>query len=272
MKPAVSLNSFSGRQLRRSDLNSFNLVESLYPARLIQSQHAHQSPYFSLVLQGGYTENCGRKSLLREPSTLIFHPAEEEHAVEYHSRVRIFRFEMKPCFVSRLSDYSKPVSLSAEFQGGLSVSLATRLYREFQRMDSISPIIIEGIALEIIGEALRREVRDSESSAPVWLGRAREILREQFTEELSLASIAEEVGVHPVYLARQFRKHYNCTVGEYVRRLRIESACHQITESDRSLADIAAEAGFYDQSHFSHAFKRRTGMTPAEFRATFRAG
>jgi AraC family transcriptional regulator len=272
MKPEVSLKSFSGRPLRRSELNNLNLVESIYPAGLIQPRHTHDLPYFSLVLQGGYTENYGLKSLVREPSTLIFHPREEEHAVEYHSRVRIFRFEMSPRFIDRLSESSKLPGSRAEFRGDSSTSLATRLYKEFQRMDTISPIVIEGLALEIIGEALRREIRDFESRTPVWLNRAKEILHEQFSEDLTLAVIAEKVGVHPVYLARQFRKHYHCTVGEYARRLRVEAACRKVAESDQSLAEIATEAGFYDQSHFSHTFKRMTGLTPAEFRVTFRAG
>lgn len=272
MNSGASLNLFSGRQLRRSELNSFNLVESLYPARLVQPRHAHESPYFSLVLQGGYTENFRRRSLMREPSTLIFHPAEQEHSVRYHSPVRIFRFEMKPLFVSRLDQYSKPLLSPAEFQSGLSVSLAARLYREFQRMDAISPIIIEGIVLEIMGEALRREMSESESRAPRWLNRAKEILHEQFSEDLTLSSIADEVGVHPVYLARQFRKHYHSTVGQYLRKLRVEAACRNITQSDKSLVEIAMEAGFYDQSHLSHTFKQQTGLTPAEFRASFRAG
>lgn len=272
MKPEVSLKSFSGKPLRRSELNNFNLVESSYPARLVQPKHAHDLPYFSLVLQGGYTENYGLKSLMREPSTLIFHPREEEHAVDYHSRVRIFRFEMQPQFMDRLIECSKMLRSRAEFRGDSSISLATRIYREFQRMDAVSPIVIEGLALEIIGEALRREMHNLESRTPAWLNRAKEILHEQFSEDLTLAAIAEEVGVHPVYLARQFRKHYHCTVGEYARRLRVEAACREVTESDKSLAEIATEAGFYDQSHFSHTFKRLTGLTPTEFRITFRAG
>jgi AraC family transcriptional regulator len=88
----------------------------------------------------------------------------------------------------------------------------------------------------------------------------------------TLSQLAAEVGVHPIYLARSFRKHYRCTVGEYVRRLRIETACREISVSRKSLSEIATASGFYDQSHFSNAFKRYTGMTPAEFRARVRAG
>ena len=76
--------------------------------------------------------------------------------------------------------------------------------------------------------------------------------------------------VHPVYLAGKFRRHYGASVGEYVRRLRLKTACRELSHSDAPLSDIAAGVGFYDQSHFTNACKRLTGMTPAQYRAAFR--
>jgi AraC family transcriptional regulator len=74
------------------------------------------------------------------------------------------------------------------------------------------------------------------------------------------------VGVHPVTLARGFRRAYGCTLGEYVRRQRIENACRQLLDSAASLAEIALANGFADQSHFSNTFHRYTVMTPARYR------
>jgi AraC family transcriptional regulator len=83
--------------------------------------------------------------------------------------------------------------------------------------------------------------------------------------------MAEAVGAHPVYLSREFHRHFRCTVGEYVRQLRIELACHKLSGSDEPLALIALAAGFFDQSHFSRTFKLLTGMSPAQYRKTFRS-
>jgi AraC family transcriptional regulator len=79
------------------------------------------------------------------------------------------------------------------------------------------------------------------------------------------------VGVHPVTLARAFRRAFGCTVGEYVRRLRIERAARQLADSDLSLAEIALGAGFSDQSHFSNLFRRHTGLSPFQFRRAIRS-
>lgn len=102
---------------------------------------------------------------------------------------------------------------------------------------------------------------------PSWLTQARELLHGRFNDSLNLVEIANTVGVHPTHLARTFKKHYRTTMGEYVRRLRLDWATRQLSETEDSIAEIASSAGFYDQSHFSHLFKLHTGFTPAEFRA-----
>jgi AraC family transcriptional regulator len=95
-------------------------------------------------------------------------------------------------------------------------------------------------------------------------------IHERFTENLTLEQIASEVGVHPVHLASVFRQKYHCTVGEYIRELRIEYACREITKGEKPLVTIALEAGFANQGHFSGNFKRLTGFTPTSYRNSFR--
>ena len=145
-----------------------------------------------------------------------------------------------------------------------------KLYREYRRMDQLSPLIIEGLALEIIAEVTRREFR-LERRPPRWLLQARDLLQAEFSRNLTLNSLAKSVGIHPVHLATTFRQHYRQTVGEYVRQLRIEYACGELSASDAPLVDIALAAGFFDQGHFSKTFKRFTGISPARFRETMRS-
>jgi AraC family transcriptional regulator len=80
------------------------------------------------------------------------------------------------------------------------------------------------------------------------------------------------VGVHPVTLARGFRRAYGCSVGAYLRRLRVARAAQRLAETDDALAEIALEAGFADQSHFSNLFRRETGVSPSAFRRSVRPG
>ena len=126
----------------------------------------------------------------------------------------------------------------------------------------------------MLAEASRRAARlrasaASGGQAPLWLRQARALVELHFTQPLPLASVAERVGVHPVHLARTFRRCYQTTFAGYVRQLRIEFARRELSGS-ASLAAIAVAAGFCDQSHFSRLFKQHTGMTPAEYRLSVR--
>jgi AraC family transcriptional regulator len=146
----------------------------------------------------------------------------------------------------------------------------TRLYGEFRSLQSGSSLVIEALATEIAVEASRRKTVSQERRPPLWLQKVTDLLNDRFAESPSLTQMAASVGVHPVHLARTFRQFHHCTVGEYVRRLRIEFACRRITESSSTLVEIALAAGFSDQSQFCHAFKRAIGMTPAQFRSEIR--
>jgi AraC family transcriptional regulator len=101
---------------------------------------------------------------------------------------------------------------------------------------------------------------------PLWLQLAMALIDERFREPLSLATVAKAVGVHPVHLARTFRRVHQTTFAAHVRQLRIDFARRQLVGS-ADLSDIAYASGFCDQSHFSRCFKRHTGLTPAEYRA-----
>ena len=138
-------------------------------------------------------------------------------------------------------------------------------------MDTASPLAIEGLMLEMLAWGTRVSDLTRTTSGPPWLARAREVLHDDPAASIGLGALAREVGVHPVTLARAFRRAYGCSVGEYLRRLRIVEAAHRLEDSDLSLAEIAVAAGFADQSHFSNVFKQQTGFSPSAFRRLVRS-
>ena len=246
----------------------FTLSESIYPAGLRMPSHEHEPAYFSFLLRGGYTEICKKGTRTCKPSSIVFHPPGERHAVDFHdAEVRIFRMEVKSRWLERGRKCGGVPDCSTNLRGGLVSSLCSRLYGEFRSRDACSPLAIEGLMLEIIAEVSRRHLEKSSQTAPLWLRRARNILRETISDSPSLENLAKAVGVHPVSLAREFRRCYHCTVGEYLRRLRIEAACRELARPELPLSVVAANAGFYDQSHFANTFRRYTGITPSQYRS-----
>ena len=105
-----------------------------------------------------------------------------------------------------------------------------------------------------------------------WLIQAKDMIRARYAEPLSLSDVATAVGIHPVRLARAFRSVYRCSVGEFIRQIRIESACEAMLSGETSLSEAGLSVGFADQAHFARTFKRIVGMTPGQFRASRKSG
>jgi AraC family transcriptional regulator len=266
--------SLYGETLRSRKVSGFELSERVYPARFRTPRHSHKQALFCYVVQGNYTETYGRKTRECSSSALLFHPANETHAEHFHdSGGRSFIIEIAPEWLERVREYVSVADDPAEFHGGTHELLARRLYKEFTLMDGVSPLVIEGLMLEMIGETARHNAygsRISATPAPLWLQQARDLLHARFTERLTLAELASDVGVHPVHLAQAFHKSYQRTVGDYVRQLRIEYACHELGASETPIVQIALAAGFCDQSHFTRTFKRLVGVAPSQYRESLR--
>jgi AraC family transcriptional regulator len=266
--------SLYGETLRSHKVSSFDLSERAYPARFRTPKHSHKQALFCFVVQGDYTETYGGKTRECGQSALLFHPANETHAEHFHdSGGRSFIIEIAPEWLERVREYADVVDAPAEFHGGAHELLARRLYKEFTLMDGVSSLVIEGLMLEMIGETARHNAYNSRISAnlaPQWLQQVRDHLHARFTERLTLTELARDVGVHPVHLAQAFHKAYHCTVGDYVRQLRIEYARHELVASETPIIQIALAAGFCDQSHFTRTFKRIVGVAPSQYRESLR--
>jgi AraC family transcriptional regulator len=260
---------FSGsRLLGARETSGLYLRDGVYCAKTKIPNHSHVHAVFCIALKGECHESFAGSVRHYEPLTVQFLPSYQCHALDFpFSDTRAFSVDVRTLWLERARDYSLKLDNSIHCHGGLLAGLMMKLYREFRQADDASRLAIEGLALEMLAAASRNQTRFSDKQAPRWLERAVELLRERFPERLTMTDIATTVGVHPVHLAREFRRFRQCTVGEYLRELRIERACRQLQDSEESLADIATGAGFADQSHFCRTFKRVLGMTPAEYRA-----
>ena len=258
-----------GDTLNKDSVAGLTLTETSYESNLKLPRHSHEQAYFCLVLKGAYTESFRKQTRTCKKATMIFHPADESHADHFHTESRCFNIQISDRWMDRVRQHPLSLHEPRDFAGGMVPCLAMRLYVEFRRADELSPLVMEGIALEIMGEASRRPPVKSHQAAPSWLAEARDILHEQFYRRLTVSELSHFVDVHPVHLAREFRRFYHCTIGDYVRQRRIEFACKQLVQSDAPLSDIALSGGFFDQSHFTKTFKQHTGRTPQEYRTAF---
>jgi AraC family transcriptional regulator len=263
---------FHGDLLRRTVVAGFTLTERVYTPELKLPEHSHQEPYFCFVLAGSFTEISGQQARYCRPGSLLFHPPGEAHSDHFHTNARCFSLQFGGCGANDPSRWqTKVAGRPLSPPGGRVSQLAARLYREFCMPDPVSGIMIEGLALQMMAETFRQTTAPTRL-APPWLEEAKSILHEQFSDRPSLLNLARSVDVHPVHLAREFRRFYGCTITEYVLQRRLDFACQEMSNSRASLSEIALAAGFFDQSHFTRTFKAQMGMSPNQYRATLSAG
>src|SRR5258708_38252138 len=99
---AVDRDSHPEVRSKSREVAGLSLVETSYPPGLKMLPHRHPLAAFGIVLRGGYTESFGKHARTCRPGTVVFHPAGEEHAVEFHEQpVRILRVNLPDSWLRR---------------------------------------------------------------------------------------------------------------------------------------------------------------------------
>jgi AraC family transcriptional regulator len=256
-----------GRQLGQLSISGFVLTETFHEPHLILPRHDHECANITFTLDGSFRESLGNHPQECETGSLLVKPPGEAHGNKYGRKgAHCLIVEMSP---PRLDDTRALTNLfdaPAHVKCGTLSLIMRRIYGELRGKTRGFELVIEGLILEMLGQTFRQNDLRNRSAPPRWLIQAQELIHEQFAEKLSLHVIANAVQIHPSHLARTFRKYHRCSIGEYVRRLRIEYAAQEVLKSASSLSHISLAAGFSDQSHFTHEFKRQLRTTPAEYK------
>jgi AraC family transcriptional regulator len=253
-----------GVRVTSADVNGLTVAELDFPAGYVQPSFEPELPYLALVLEGSMEKAFALRTMSFARSSALTMPAGARHGARFGKQgARIL--VVKPRDASALVPGCLARLTELRWTG--FGWLAWRLAAELRESDAAAPLAAEGLALELLAAASRQSLGERPSRRPPrWLTDAEEVLRLRRSECVRLHDVAAEVGVHPAHLAREFRARYGVSVGEYGRSLRLSWAATEIAASDRPLAEIALDAGFADQSHFTRLFRRRIGTTPARYR------
>jgi AraC family transcriptional regulator len=262
---------FPSNIVRSREVAGFILTETSYAPHQKLPQHSHERAHVIVVLRGAFAERSGRKTRWCAPSSVIFRPPGEPHTDHFdRAGGGCLTIEVAARWWEWAREHAFVLQDSNDFQDGLLTTITARLYGQFRRADAVSSLALEGLTLELIAEVMRLSAAKPCPAPARRVELAREIIRAHFSDHLTLSCVAASAGIHPVHLAREFRQRHGCTVGEYIRQLRVQFACRELAKSDATIAEIASASGFFDQSHFSRTFRRLTGMTPSEYRGSTR--
>lgn len=263
--------SFYGGVQAERGVSGLTLAETGYGPGFVVPPHEHAYPFFCLNLRGTFAERFERQRWTATPATVFYHPAGAEHAEEFgDDGGRLFNIQLGGDWLSRLDDYGlRPPARQVHATGGPMTRIAVSMLREFRTPDAASDLALDGLALALLARVVRGSDADGtkgRGARPGWLDRVESLLHDRADAPMDIAGIAAEVDIHPVHLARVFRRHHGCSPGEYLRRIRLRRACRLLADGSASLSAIAYATGYADQSHFTRRFKRAMGVTPGAYR------
>ena len=239
---------------------SFHLLAANPPEEEVQT-HMHEEAHFVLVLSGGYMSSAKHAPTVSSNPLLVFNPAGTTHRDRFLGGRGTFLAVsggIDTCGYGYATTVIDPDALLT----------AKRIAADFHQR-GLTQLQLEGSAQQLVAACSPPTSDESLSArqAPGWLKVAFEMIFTSDDPNLTVAQVAAYTGVHPVHLARVFRRYLHCTPGDYLRGRRLERAAAAIGATTASLADAACAAGFVDQAHLTRSFRDGFGMTPGEWRS-----
>ena len=245
----------------------FEVTAAYFPARLHLEPHTHERSVVAITLSGRWTSRLGGRTCESAPGHVLVEPAGDRHSNDFAAGgARVLIVQPDPTFDDLLGPCRAFLTSLAHRPSVATHAVALRLARELARPDDLSPLAVQGLCLELLATAGREHARTPATREP-WLAVVEDYLREHFRETPALPTLAALAGVHPSHLARVFRRRHGVSPAQFLRARRLEWALAALRETRESIAAIAHQAGFADQSHFTRLFRGATGLTPARFRA-----
>ena len=95
-------------------------------------------------------------------------------------------------------------------------------------------------------------------------------MKNNYDQDITLESVAEEFGFSPTYLSRMFKRYADISYKTYLLNLRTEYGLREMMNTDHSLSDVAMNNGFPNSRAFAKAFLKRYGALPSEYRNQMR--
>jgi len=265
---------FYGRFDARSDVAGFSVarMQANNPEHRV-APHEHEDGHFIVVLEGRYRSSARGVDTLLGPGDALWNPPGTRHVdtfVGVGGRFLALSMKAGQAQTLGLGDGGARRLLGEPGQSALTLAalpLSSDLGGLLDTEDACQRLCLLARATPARGDAAAPEFNDTRE--PLWLRRCMEQLLEECDRPLRLSDLARVAGVHPVSLARAFRRHYGVSPGQMQRRAQLNRAAQCLREG-QSIAEVATSLGFADQSHFTRLFRAEYRCTPAAWRAGFK--
>ena len=253
---------YVGAKIREYSFGGILTTETVFPEGFNSDWHYHQNPHYSHILSGGSKEIRTGVSQWQQPGDgLYYYPGISHQNLQYQPGTRIFNIELEESFFKTHGlDMPEEEEMFSD-RSKINSRGLLRILREHYWQDQHSRIAVEQLCIELI-----TVTPVTRKDNPDWTRKIIEIINDHGFHAWSLAEFSALLDIHPVTLSKYFSKYFNCTLGDYIRRIKVDKALKLIRSKQQSLTEIAYECGFADQAHFIRTFSHLTGMRPRQYK------
>jgi AraC family transcriptional regulator len=253
-----------GRRGSRVTVGSFEVTRLVFPPNYRHGDVEPQRGYLVVVLEGAVRKSFAGDATTLSRDSVATLPAGATHSSDFAPRGTQV-LAVRPAQRASSALFGSLLTRRRHVRAAASTALGWRMAGELESGDASAGLALEGLVLQLLATATRAS-GDPPRAATGWLRILRDLVHDRARDRPSLTELAASVGHHPTHVARAFRHEYGVTIAQYARSVRLEWARTQLILDDAPLAQLAIDSGFADQSHFTRAFKRHTGVTPGRYR------
>lgn len=201
-------------------------------------------------------------NIMFRPESVNFSQYDITKSIGFHAL-----FMVEPHF-NRQHGFKNKLKLSpADFV--IVKELADRMHDEYHAHNDGSETIVGAMFLILAVTLSRLYSFDDKSTKNnvINIAKTASYIENHFSEELSIAALADLVHYSERHFARLFKETYNMTPVDYILSLRIKHACTLLSDTDLPISEISLQSGYSDNNYFSRVFKKKIGVTPSQYRA-----
>ena len=256
------MDQYKRTEFRGSDNSYLKMYDFRYIANEQFGYHYDREARISIVLNGQLKETAGRTEIFAAPFSMVVKPGDVWHSNEFGPKGARLLSVVLPSTL--FSSFDEP-DFFQHWQWYHANQAAGAISRYLQRLKITDDPFSETV--DFLADLSWHRYKGEHSARPDWLKELTDQISDEPTMNYSVQDLASTIGVHPVYLARVFRRHFQCGVKEFIHSNRLKYIIRALTDTHQPLVEVALESGYADQSHMSRFFKQAMGISPGAFRA-----
>lgn len=261
----LNTGQFYGLTNHKMLLNGLIITDTEYTEEKVD-WHYHESPYLTFILQGNVLEGNKKEIHHCAAGDILFHNWQEAHYnLKPPGFTRGFHIELGDTWLKNMQMDLGEVSGYLNIQHPDAKIILYKIFKETKCQDETAPLSIESLLLSLLTNIIEADTIPIKKN-PGWVTTLRAMLHDRCCEQISLTELSASLSIHPAHLSRDFPRYFNQTLGQYIRKLKVQKALALLPQKHLSLAEISYECGFADQSHFIRCFREKMNVTPLTYR------